>query len=421
VNKFEPLKRVATVRVSNVDKKSVDGEIPVRLCNYTDVYYGDCITPDLDLMRATASPQQVRSFRLHAGDVVITKDSEDPNDIGISAFVERSASDLVCGYHLAVLRPSNERLHGRYLYWTMKSQPVQDHLSTNAAGITRYGLRTDSIAATPISWHPVDEQRAIAEFLDAETGRIEALIAKKRRLADLVRDRFRSFSMRLTSAEASVSLNVASVAGNGVATDWRVVRLHRCFREAIYGIGEASSTAGDIAVLGMGNVDDEGAVVGDPGGYVDTVDRRLLLRPGDLLFNRTNSLAKVGKLALVRDIHTATTIASYLVLFRVSPIANPAYLNYLLNTPGMLGLARSLALPSIGQANLNPSRFGEMLIVLPPSERQHDIVERLDRERERVGLTVRRLERQIDLLVEHRQALITAAVTGQLDIPGAAA
>lgn len=81
------LKHVAHVAVSNVDKKSVEGELPVRLCNYTDVYHHDRITERLHFMTATASAEQVRDFRLRPGDVLITKDSETPDDIAVPALV----------------------------------------------------------------------------------------------------------------------------------------------------------------------------------------------------------------------------------------------------------------------------------------------------------------------------------------------
>jgi hypothetical protein len=66
-----PLRHLAEVRVSNVDKKSVDGETSVRLCNYTDVYYGDRITADMNFMPATATRQQIQAFGLKAGDSLI--------------------------------------------------------------------------------------------------------------------------------------------------------------------------------------------------------------------------------------------------------------------------------------------------------------------------------------------------------------
>lgn len=100
-----PLKRVATIRVSNVDKKVVEGDQPVRLCNYTDVYHRAVISPEQDFMPATATREQISTFRLQPGDVIITKDSETAEDIGVPAFVKAGAPDLMCGYHLAIIRP----------------------------------------------------------------------------------------------------------------------------------------------------------------------------------------------------------------------------------------------------------------------------------------------------------------------------
>src|ERR1039458_6870068 len=77
------LKRTCHVFPSNVDKKSHEGETPVLLCNYTDVYYNEAITAGMDFMAATAAPDQVAKFTLHAGDTIITKDSETADDIAI--------------------------------------------------------------------------------------------------------------------------------------------------------------------------------------------------------------------------------------------------------------------------------------------------------------------------------------------------
>ena len=79
-------------------------------------------------MPATASPHQIAAFGLRPGDVIITKDSEIADDIGVSAYVRASAPDLMCGYHLAMLRADPAKLDGRYLYWYMCSTAAREHL-----------------------------------------------------------------------------------------------------------------------------------------------------------------------------------------------------------------------------------------------------------------------------------------------------
>src|SRR5688572_1435733 len=77
------LRSVADMRVSNVDKHTREDELPVRLCNYIDVYKNDRIHPRMPFMSATGSADEISRFRLESGDVLITKDSEVWTDIGV--------------------------------------------------------------------------------------------------------------------------------------------------------------------------------------------------------------------------------------------------------------------------------------------------------------------------------------------------
>ena len=117
------LRTIAEMRVSNVDKHTKDDEFPIRLCNYVDVYKNDRITQAMHFMSATASWDEIERFRLERDDVLITKDSEAWDDIGVPALVAEPADDLISGYHLALLRPYKEIL-GAYLARTLQSKAV---------------------------------------------------------------------------------------------------------------------------------------------------------------------------------------------------------------------------------------------------------------------------------------------------------
>jgi type I restriction enzyme, S subunit len=127
--RLEKLKFFIDVRNSNVDKKYKEEEIPVRLCNYTDVYYNDKITSDLPFMEGSATEFEIQKLQLKSGQVIITKDSEGWEDIGIPSLVTEDMPDVVCGYHLSVLDPGPEIL-GRYLAWLCRSEPLNDQFST---------------------------------------------------------------------------------------------------------------------------------------------------------------------------------------------------------------------------------------------------------------------------------------------------
>jgi type I restriction enzyme, S subunit len=118
---IQKLKHIASIRYSNVDKHTIEGEEPVCLCNYTDVYYHEYINGNLDFMEATASLQEISKFELQEGDVIITKDSESWNDIAIPAYVVSDLPKVLCGYNLAQIRPNPELVRGRYLFRLCRS------------------------------------------------------------------------------------------------------------------------------------------------------------------------------------------------------------------------------------------------------------------------------------------------------------
>src|SRR5699024_10034962 len=130
---WQPLDSLATVLVSTVDKKSYPGELPVRLCNYTDVYYNDEITAGMNFMPATASPNQLIRFGVKAGDVVITKDSETSDDIGRPAYVPIDLDGVVYGYHLAIYSPFDLRF-GKFLKYIFDSAWVRAQLHVRTPG-----------------------------------------------------------------------------------------------------------------------------------------------------------------------------------------------------------------------------------------------------------------------------------------------
>ena len=181
--KLEKLKFFADVRNSNVDKTISEDEEPVRLCNYTDVYYNDRITPDLHFMAGSATEAEIERFQLRRDQVIITKDSEAWDDIGIPALVTEDMPEVLCGYHLSVFEPGPE-LDGGFIAWLCRAEPLNDQFKLAANGVTRFGLGQYPMKNAFIALPPLDTQRRIARFLDEKTTRIDGLIEKKRTLLD---------------------------------------------------------------------------------------------------------------------------------------------------------------------------------------------------------------------------------------------
>ena len=158
---------LASVDISSVDKKSKEGEKPVRLCNFTDVYKNWAITKHhySSLMKATAKDRDIEKFCLRKGQVAITKDSETRDDIGIPTYIADDFEDVVLGYHCALITP-NENLDGKYLNAYLNSKMAKKYFEGYASGSgQRYTLTLDSINEIQI-WAPdIDSQREVAKIL----------------------------------------------------------------------------------------------------------------------------------------------------------------------------------------------------------------------------------------------------------------
>jgi type I restriction enzyme S subunit len=398
------------VRFSSVDKKSNEDELPVRLCNYTDVYYRDSITPDLPFMEATATPNELREFSLHEGDVLITKDSESPDDIGIPSYVSFSDKRVLCGYHLAQLRPVPSLLNGRFLFWWMASDTMREELSARANGITRFGLKLESIAAAPIRVPEMTEQRAIADFLDRETARIDALISARRWMLDLLEER--------RVRRAAIVLGDGT---EGVPGGWRVLPIRRLCPNVTVGVVVDPSSY--FQPSGIPFI--HGSDVRD--GWIDESNFKFLspqdnatlwksrLSAGDVIAMR---VGEPGRSAVVPAHLEGANCASVLI-FRKSPQLASEILSAFLNSP--LGKAQIASFQyGAAQGVMNVEHALQLRVPVPPAKDQPKIVALLHGNESQSRRSRGMLTRQVELLAERRQSLITAAVTGQLAISSAA-
>ncbi len=182
------VKHVADVRFSGVDKHSHDHEIPVRLCNYTDVYKNDKITDDMDLMPATATAGEIARLTLKAGDVIITKDSETPDDIAVPAWVPEGLPGVVCAYHLGLLRPDPGRIEGEFLFRAIGSARIAEQFHVLATGVTRFALGKHDVKNAVIALPPVEEQKAICKWIADQCKPLEEAILRAEEEIKLIRE-----------------------------------------------------------------------------------------------------------------------------------------------------------------------------------------------------------------------------------------
>ncbi len=166
---YVKLKDVASVEISNVDKKTKKGEKYVKLCNFVDVYRNWAVTKEIEdtFMEASANDLQIERFSLSKGQVAITKDSETRDDIGVATYIADDFSNLILGYHCALITPS-KTLNGKFLNALLHTEYAQRYFEANASGSgQRYTLTNEIIEGFPVPVIDIDIQEKIGDFFSA--------------------------------------------------------------------------------------------------------------------------------------------------------------------------------------------------------------------------------------------------------------
>ena len=415
-----PLKHACHVFPSNVDKKSHDGEEPVLLCNYTDVYYNETITAGMNFMEATASTEQIAKFTLRKGDTIITKDSETADDIAIGAYVPADLPGVVCGYHLSMARPS-PGTDGAFVKRLFDSTYAKSCFAVRANGLTRVGLGQYELDNVELPFPPLPEQTAIAAFLDRETAKIDGLVAEQQRLMELLKEKRQAvISHAVTKGlNPRAPMKPSGIEWLGdVPAHWRVMPM-RLIANVVR--GATPRTAGDPKYCGGEDVPwvTVAEITKDNAVYLTETESSLtqegavhssLFRSGTLIYSNSGATLGVPKILRI-DACANDGVVAFLNL-NGEVFAEFLY-HYLASITDCI---RDKAKQGSGQPNLNTDIVKDLRFGLPPMDEQEAIVSQITKLAEQFDALTAEAQHAIDLLQERRTALISAAVTGQIDV-----
>lgn len=416
------LKHVASVQFSSVDKHTLEGEEPVRLCNYVDVYYNDFITADIEFMSASATQSEVARFQLCRGDVLVTKDSESWDDIAVPSYVAEKLEGVLCGYHLAHIRPHPRKLLGEYLFRAFRSRGINDQFRIAANGITRFGLGKYWLDNGLFPIPSLDEQRSIAAFLDRETARIDALIEKKQRQIELLQEkRSAMISHAVTKGlDPNAPMKDSGIEWLGqIPKHWEVIRLRfqvkiNPVKSEIRGIPEDSS----VSFVPMEAVGEYGGLRLEQTRLLeDVANGYTYFRNGDVLVAKITPCFENGKGSIADCLESGIGFGTTeLHVLRPLTSLDRKFLFYLTISEAFRKIGTSYMYGAGGQKRVPDDFVRDFRHPIPPIEEQRAIAAFLDRETARIDVLIEKMEKSIELLREYRIALISAAVTGKIDV-----
>lgn len=426
--KMIKLGELADIRISNVDKKSKPGETPVCLCNFTDVYNNWAITSSHlhDLMKATANDQQIEKFSLQKGDVVITKDSETRDDIGMSAYIADDFSNVVLGYHCALIRPKKDLLNGKYLNAFLNSSTARKYFSNFASGSgQRYTLIDSSIKDIMIPVIPLEEQEKIGNVfshIDAKIENNNIIIHSLEEMAHTIYDYwFLQFEFPNSDGKPYKSSGGKMVWNQTIKKEipvfWKIRKIRDCIDHINTGLNPRDNFVlnnGNIRYITVKNITTTGTI--DFAGC-DTINeetkrlinRRSMVSKGDILFA---SIAPLGRCFLVEETPDDWEINES--IFSIRPKSNmvsPEYLFMVFMSDSFVKKAEHSSTGSIF-SGIRISTLEDMDIVVPDK----NTMEKLSSVVAPIYLKKYFCSKENEKLHNERNYLLPLLISGQVQI-----
>ncbi len=344
------------------------------------------------------------------------------NSTGTGTLGRVAACDINGPYladsHVTIIRVVPKSYSAGYLLYLISTPLYQGYIysalvsgSTNQIELSREGLRS-----TPLISPPLDEQRAIAAFLDRETQKIDDLVARRERLIGLLEEKRTALISRAVTKglDPDVPMKDSGVEWIGlVPKHWRVMKVKR--------LCQVRRGASPRPIDDQVYFDEDGEYawvrisdVTASRKYLRTTKQRLsllgqsksvALEPGELFVSIAGSVGKPIITSIKCCIHDG-------FVYFVRLLQNREYLYYVFS-----GGEVYKGLGKLGtQLNLNTETIGGIKVPVPPENEQREIVALIESKSSKIDALVRKIHEHIDKLREYRTALISAAVTGKIDV-----
>jgi type I restriction enzyme S subunit len=322
-----------------------------------------------------------------------------------------------CSTELLVLRSAGD-IAPSFLAYQLLSRDFISWVDAMTYGTKMPRASPEQVSNIPVALAPSQEQRAIAAFLDRETAKIDALVAKKERLIELLQEERTAVIARAVTKglDPSVPMSDSGIDWLGEnPAHWKVIPLKR-IASIRYGLGEPPQLLADgLPFIRATNVS-KGRIIDQEMQFVDPSDvpwnRDPTLRSDDIIVVRSG--AYTGDSAIIPREYDGA-ISGYDMVVRPRRCV-ASFLAWVLLSRFVLEAQIELESMRAAQPHLNAEELGAVVILLPPDSEQRAIAAFLGQETVRIDSLAAKVRVAIDRLKELRSALISAAVTGKIDV-----
>lgn len=331
----------------------------------------------------------------------------------------------VCSPVYIVLEPKEQIVERRYALRLFENKPMQKHLAQLGNGILQHraAIKWDDIKSQAVPVPPLEEQRAILYFLDRETQRIDSLIEEKQTFIKLLKEKRQTLISHVVTKglNPNVEMQDSGIEWIGQVPKHWVIRRLKHTSTLQSGIAKGKDNANketlSVPMLRVANVQD---------GYVKLDDvheinvlphevERYALKDGDVLMNEGGDNDKLGRGTVWKEQIKPCIHQNHVFVIRVTDI-EPEWLGWLTQSAYAKFYFFRVSKQSTNLASISSTNVKEVHLLIPPADERKIIMEYLEKQTSKLKLLVQDVEQSITLLKEHRTSLISAAVTGKIDV-----
>lgn len=412
--------------VNGLFKKKEHFGTGVKLINVVNLYREDFLIDFASLGRVAAEDTEVNAYAVSVGDIFFVRSSLKREGVGVSARISEVPEPTVFECHLVKVTPSENMVSADYMSKFLNSTITRHRLIALSETTTMTTIAQPKLSSLEMPVPPPPEQQAIAAFLDRQMVRIDALIAKREELIALLEEKRTALISRAVTKglDPTVPMRESGIEWLGkIPAHWKSTRLKYLAKSLQTGpfgtqLHAEQYIEDGIPVINPANIED-GRIIPN---LKCTVDRQVFdclsrhrLDEGDIVFARRGEM---GRCALVSKVEDGWLCGTGCL--RVRPDTERAYPPFLSLRLSAKGAKDWFVLESVGSTmeNLNTEIIGEIPVAAPNVDEQRRIAEEIAAVSCRVDIIIVKNQEAIEKLREYRTALISAAVTGKIDVRG---
>lgn len=389
-----------------LDQKRITGDHLVRYLRNQDVQWGQISTDDLPLMDIT--PTEFERYTAIEGDLLVCEGG----DVGRAAIWRGGA----IGYQKALhrLRP-RKRDHAAFMLNVLFAAKARGVFSETDSKATISHLPAEAFRAYRFPFPPPDEQAAITTALDRETARIDALIAKKTRFIELLKEKRQALITHAVTKglDPTVRMKDSGVEWIGeVPEHWEVMKFGRVARVSEGLVDPTAPEYRSLPLFAPNHIESgTGRLLATETAEEQSAESgKYLCRAGDVVYSKIRPLLAKAIIA-----PTSGLCSADMYPLACTEKVEPRWLFYRILSQAFTAWA-ALESDRVAMPKINRESLSDLYLAVPPIAEQKNVIAFIEGQLPRIDAVIERVRTSIALLNERRAALITAAVTGQIDL-----